>query len=332
MGERKVLRGRVVREKICESVPVSDLIEQRGWRAAVIHQRLIVKADDDGRFDAHPRVVRARCCPMDEVSLEDIDGDLKAMDALGLVVLYEVDGRSFGYFPHWEDNQQAPKQYAYRPSEFPTPPGFDPGSVWKQFRDDSTPTRRRLDADSTPTEPPLSALTEPNRTEPNLTQIPSPRKKKPAAKSKAEKPEVKPDGVCGWCENPTVDGNAPANLLQDMHDAYRYEFGKCPTILPRRDCSILKRLFAAGRTHEDILSAWGAYLSTEDQFVRGQGYSVPEFGRRFDRWRNEGDKNRDGPRPGEIWGTPGFEKTDQRIIELQEQAKAEAAKAQEAVA
>lgn len=68
--------------------------------------RLITTADDFGRFDARPPVMKARCFPLKTgVTVEDCERWAWNMALKRAIVIYEVEGRPFGYFPEWLTHQ-----------------------------------------------------------------------------------------------------------------------------------------------------------------------------------------------------------------------------------
>lgn len=111
---------RYVWEKACRSddlAAVSAEAERLFWR-------LMTQADDFGRFDARPAIVRAGCFPLmlESVSATDVAGCLNELGAVGLVAFY---GEGFGLFPSWERHQ---RRRAGR-SKFPDPSGRDLSSA-----------------------------------------------------------------------------------------------------------------------------------------------------------------------------------------------------------
>jgi hypothetical protein len=92
---------------------LSDGAERMFWRLTTV-------ADDYGRFDADPRVLLAGCFPLrvGRLSSRKVAGWLQEMVQFGAVVLYEVDGRRFGYFVKWRKYQHV----RAKRSRFPDPP------------------------------------------------------------------------------------------------------------------------------------------------------------------------------------------------------------------
>lgn len=83
---------------------------------------LITRADDWGRFRAHPALVRSRVFPYDqELELSTIAGWLNELEDRGRIVRYEAEGQSYGYLANWDKHQRIDN--AAR-SELPEPPQF----------------------------------------------------------------------------------------------------------------------------------------------------------------------------------------------------------------
>src|SRR5918999_6540805 len=80
---------------------LSDAAERLFWR-------LILAADDYGRFDADPRVILAQCFPLwvGDVSPADIGERREELIAQDKIRIYEHDGREYGYFPSWAEHQR----------------------------------------------------------------------------------------------------------------------------------------------------------------------------------------------------------------------------------
>lgn len=105
--------NRIIRDAILTSVPVSTL----GWPEEVLYRRLMSVADDYGRCDALPQLVRSRCYPLqtDQVRVADITRWLAACEKAGLIVLYEADGKPYLQIEKFGQQQRSA-------SKFPPPP------------------------------------------------------------------------------------------------------------------------------------------------------------------------------------------------------------------
>lgn len=89
--------------------------------------RLIMKADDYGRYHADVRLVRAGCFPLlTNIRDTDISRWIAACEKAGLIVVYSVNGRS--YLSIVEFRQRTRQETA----KFPAPDGLPPD--WKPAR------------------------------------------------------------------------------------------------------------------------------------------------------------------------------------------------------
>lgn len=95
--------NRIIKESICTSEKISALsdFEFRLWIG------LITQADDAGRGDARPAVVKGRIFPFRErLTLKDIDAALASLAASNCISLYDVGGVSYYWFPNWSKHQR----------------------------------------------------------------------------------------------------------------------------------------------------------------------------------------------------------------------------------
>ena len=95
--------NRIIKESLCASEKIASLsdFEFRLWVG------LITQADDAGRGDARPAIIKGRVFPFREsLSLKDIDATLRGLAAKGCVILYTVDGKPYFLFPRWVKHQR----------------------------------------------------------------------------------------------------------------------------------------------------------------------------------------------------------------------------------
>ena len=72
----------------------SEKVNKVSILAEVVFLRLIMKADDYGRFHASPRLLSPILFPLrDEVGPDDVEASLKELSAVGLVYLYEANSK-----------------------------------------------------------------------------------------------------------------------------------------------------------------------------------------------------------------------------------------------
>ena len=64
---------------------------------------LFTVCDREGRFEWRPRQIKLAVLPWDQVDFGKV---LDALVGIGLVVRYQVNGRSFGYIPTWKSHQR----------------------------------------------------------------------------------------------------------------------------------------------------------------------------------------------------------------------------------
>lgn len=95
--------NRIIKESICTSEKVSALkdFEFRLWIG------LITQADDAGRGDARPAILKGRIFPLrDQVTAKNITDALNALATIGLVALYTVGGKPIFWLPGWSEHQR----------------------------------------------------------------------------------------------------------------------------------------------------------------------------------------------------------------------------------
>lgn len=95
--------NRIIKESICTSESLAELsdFEFRLWVG------LITQADDAGRGDARPAIIKGRVFPLRKrVTVKEIDNALHGLAAKGCVSLYMVGGRPYFWFPTWSDHQR----------------------------------------------------------------------------------------------------------------------------------------------------------------------------------------------------------------------------------
>jgi hypothetical protein len=106
---------------IHQSFRTNPAISNLSAEAERLYTRLITVADDYGYFDGDPRVMLGLCLPllMEKIRISHVRKWIKDLVKAGLIQLYEIDGRTYGRFPAWEDEQRV---YGHKP-KFPAPAG-----------------------------------------------------------------------------------------------------------------------------------------------------------------------------------------------------------------
>jgi len=82
---------------------------------------LFTCADDQGRVDGHPGLIRSEIFKFDEFTTEEIAADLDAIEATSAIIKYSQDGMENIQLTAWWDHQKL--QWA-QPSDFPAPDGW----------------------------------------------------------------------------------------------------------------------------------------------------------------------------------------------------------------
>lgn len=106
--------GRMLQRKISNSHDVAALIErvsadmgcEHGAYAALLFTWCIAHQDVKGRMHGDPRLVRSAVFPLlDHITAVHVTAYLHHMQAVGLVLWYEVDGRRWLAFPGFDGSQ-----------------------------------------------------------------------------------------------------------------------------------------------------------------------------------------------------------------------------------
>ena len=106
--------NRILKESIC----TSDDIDSLSWFEEVLYYRLIVNCDDYGRFDGRLAVIKNRLFPLkDNLTLANVRNAINKLVSIGLVSLYEFEGKPFLFLPSWNEHQQI----RAKKSKYPSP-------------------------------------------------------------------------------------------------------------------------------------------------------------------------------------------------------------------
>lgn len=95
--------NRIIKESICTSEKIAALsdFEFRLWIG------LITQADDAGRGDARPAIIKGHVFPLrDQVTAKAISTGLHALATVQLVSLYTVGGKPIYWLPGWSEHQR----------------------------------------------------------------------------------------------------------------------------------------------------------------------------------------------------------------------------------
>lgn len=103
--------NRILKESICRSEEIDSL----SWFEEVLFYRLIVICDDFGRYDGRAKIIKGSCFPLKDVTEKDIDRALSKLSAVGLVRVYEAQGRPYLQLVTWAEHQRIRNQKSKYP-------------------------------------------------------------------------------------------------------------------------------------------------------------------------------------------------------------------------
>lgn len=73
----------------------SENIEQLSYESEVFFTRLIMKADDYGKFHASEKLLKAALFPLREIKLDKITKMLQECEQIGILMIYHVNGKPY---------------------------------------------------------------------------------------------------------------------------------------------------------------------------------------------------------------------------------------------
>lgn len=109
--------NRIIKETICSNEQLDRLTPFE----ETFFYRLIVNADDFGRMDGRPSILRARLFPLKALRDDQIEKALASLTSVELVHRYTVHGKPFVRLLGWERNQQI----RAKKSRYPSPEDAD---------------------------------------------------------------------------------------------------------------------------------------------------------------------------------------------------------------
>ena len=106
--------NRIIKESVC----TSDTLDELSWFEEVVFYRLLVNCDDYGRMDGRAAIVKSRLFPLkSNVTERSITEALNKLSIVGLVTMYEYDGRPYLQLVTWERHQSI----RAKKSKYPSP-------------------------------------------------------------------------------------------------------------------------------------------------------------------------------------------------------------------
>ena len=105
--------NRIIKESICTSEEIDILTPEQ----EVFFYRLMVVVDDFGLMDARLSILKAKCYPLKSIEINCIQMNLARLQEVGLVKLYQADGKPYLSIVNWAKHQQIRAKRA----KYPTP-------------------------------------------------------------------------------------------------------------------------------------------------------------------------------------------------------------------
>lgn len=115
--------NRIIRDGICTSESINALTPEQ----EVLFYRLLVICDDFGRFDGRIPIVKAAAFPLRDVSAKQLEAWLAALEGVGLIVRYRVDGKAFLAVAKWDQHQRIRNARSRYPAPAVDEPQTDDG-------------------------------------------------------------------------------------------------------------------------------------------------------------------------------------------------------------
>ncbi len=103
--------NRILKESICRSEEIDSL----SWFEEVLFYRLIVVCDDFGRYDGRAKIIKGSCFPLKDVTEKNINEALDKLSTVGLVRVYETQGRPYLQLVTWAAHQRIRNQKSKYP-------------------------------------------------------------------------------------------------------------------------------------------------------------------------------------------------------------------------
>ena len=136
--------NRIIKDSIHESEDVNKMTDFQ-FRLWV---NLIAYVDDYGRGDARPAIIKGKCFPLRDIPLQKIESALAELSDIGVIRLYESDGKPLLFFPKWEAHQRVRQ----RVSKYPAPTSCgelrQSAASCGELRPESNPIQSKIESES----------------------------------------------------------------------------------------------------------------------------------------------------------------------------------------
>lgn len=128
-------RGRMLNKKIGCNPDVNDLCSECGSDGGLFYTWMLAHLDREGRINGNPFVLKGYVAPLrNEITPELIDRVLHFAHDRHLLLLYEVHGQPFVWFPTFIRNNRGMRPEKEAESEIPPPPD-QLAEQWQAFTD-----------------------------------------------------------------------------------------------------------------------------------------------------------------------------------------------------
>jgi hypothetical protein len=236
-------RKRNISTDISTDTRVAALAEKAGPFAVLAFTWLIPHADDWGRFTADPMEIKLQVFPAFNVTTQEIQEALQAIAEVGLITLYQVNGKQYLSFKNSFYKYQTYIPAAKRrvdKSQYPAPPNINEQRTMPQNATDynSVPQSaiERREMPLSGPSPSLSPTPSPSPSETNMdldTEIITPGDEKESRGVQGGENPPSPAASAVFVQPPTHEvANKPAK--SKVQEAYTAEFEHFWAIYPRK--------------------------------------------------------------------------------------------------
>lgn len=250
-------RGRMLNWAVTESMKFHKLPDDTCRLMATWTISLL---DAYGVFHADPVLVKSRVFPMRaDLSIEQVQKYLDAMEQAGLIRRFVHDGRVYQYWPGFKENQPHLHQGREAASGFPKPPTYNPPQPPESGNTESSPEVVRSESGSSPEQSNIREvnLKESNSREDKEISAKAHPSSKPQKKSKAKnKPEPDPRS-----QHPAIQAVREVTErypAKELYDEIIAVCGESPNLQRMRLCWIDWLKVSTNRANTTWLLEWYA--------------------------------------------------------------------------
>lgn len=119
-------RGRILDKRLSKSDKFAELKKDR---SRVLYCMILPHLDVEGRFSGDPRDIKEDCCPRLQYSKKQIAESIIELNDVGLLILYDANGKPYLEFSKFEDFQTGIRRDREGESKIPAPLPEDSGTT-----------------------------------------------------------------------------------------------------------------------------------------------------------------------------------------------------------